>query len=238
MSKNLTVTVWICSSNSQVIILASFDGIRIGGCWKCGGNQEAVANSTGITRWNRGTNGSTGGTHHRSSSARCHSVAGRRALRQEGRLKNRPRRPTRHGQIVFNWSTLTHLVTLLSSLLSMNSFDFLIQPPTFFQIWILLKILLAFNSDHLCFLILLLKRIQTKWTMICWCSTFQRWFIYISTGWTLFLSQQDVVKLQILNLASKLCLSNPKQTKVLCQYVFRYVQEWNRNSIIIIDFIT
>ena len=39
-----------------------------------------------------------------------------------------------------------------------------------------------------------------------------------------FLLQQDVVKLQILNLASKLCLSNPKQTKVLCQYVFRYVR--------------
>merc|ERR1712071_659476 len=35
-----------------------------------------------------------------------------------------------------------------------------------------------------------------------------------------FPTEQDVVKLQILNLASKLCLSNPKQTKVLCQYVF------------------
>merc|ERR1740128_1279959 len=35
-----------------------------------------------------------------------------------------------------------------------------------------------------------------------------------------FSTEQDVVKLQILNLASKLCLSNPKQTKVLCQYVF------------------
>jgi len=28
------------------------------------------------------------------------------------------------------------------------------------------------------------------------------------------------VKLQILNLASKLCITNPKQTKTLCQYVF------------------
>ena len=45
----------------------------------------------------------------------------------------------------------------------------------------------------------------------------------------LCLSQQDVVKLQILNLASKLCLSNPKQTKVLCQYVFRYVWKSNFN---------
>ncbi|KAK4023361.1 hypothetical protein OUZ56_008777 [Daphnia magna] len=35
-----------------------------------------------------------------------------------------------------------------------------------------------------------------------------------------FSNEQDVVKLQILNLAAKLCLSNPKQTKVLCQYVF------------------
>nr|CAH0100612.1 unnamed protein product [Daphnia galeata] len=35
-----------------------------------------------------------------------------------------------------------------------------------------------------------------------------------------FANEQDVVKLQILNLAAKLCLSNPKQTKVLCQYVF------------------
>lgn len=28
------------------------------------------------------------------------------------------------------------------------------------------------------------------------------------------------MKLQILNLASKLCITNPKQTKTLCQYVF------------------
>jgi AP-3 complex subunit beta len=32
--------------------------------------------------------------------------------------------------------------------------------------------------------------------------------------------QEDIVKLQILNLAAKLCIINPKQTKLLCQYVF------------------
>ena len=32
--------------------------------------------------------------------------------------------------------------------------------------------------------------------------------------------QEDIVKLQILNLAAKLCLTNSKQTKLLCQYVF------------------
>ena len=28
------------------------------------------------------------------------------------------------------------------------------------------------------------------------------------------------MKLQIINLAAKLCVTNPKQTKLLCQYVF------------------
>ena len=32
--------------------------------------------------------------------------------------------------------------------------------------------------------------------------------------------QEDIVKLQIINLAAKLCITNPKQTKLLCQYVF------------------
>ena len=32
--------------------------------------------------------------------------------------------------------------------------------------------------------------------------------------------QEDIVKLQILNLAAKLCITNSKQTKLLCQYVF------------------
>ena len=32
--------------------------------------------------------------------------------------------------------------------------------------------------------------------------------------------QEDIVKLQILNLAAKLCITNPKQTKLLCQYIF------------------
>ena len=31
--------------------------------------------------------------------------------------------------------------------------------------------------------------------------------------------QEDIVKLQVLNLATKLCITNPKQTKLLCQYV-------------------
>lgn len=32
-------------------------------------------------------------------------------------------------------------------------------------------------------------------------------------------SQDDIVKLQTVNLAAKLCIANPKQTKLLCQYV-------------------
>jgi len=32
--------------------------------------------------------------------------------------------------------------------------------------------------------------------------------------------QDDIVKLQILNLATKLSITNPKQTRLLCQYVF------------------
>lgn len=32
--------------------------------------------------------------------------------------------------------------------------------------------------------------------------------------------QDDIVKLQILNLAVKLCLTNPKQTRQLAQYIF------------------
>ncbi len=35
-----------------------------------------------------------------------------------------------------------------------------------------------------------------------------------------FTSEEVMVKLQILNLAAKLCLVNPKQTKLLAQYVF------------------
>ena len=31
--------------------------------------------------------------------------------------------------------------------------------------------------------------------------------------------QEDIVKLQTVNLAAKLCIANPKQTKQLCQYV-------------------
>lgn len=31
--------------------------------------------------------------------------------------------------------------------------------------------------------------------------------------------QEDIVKLQVLNLSVKLCITNPKQTKLLCQYV-------------------
>lgn len=34
-----------------------------------------------------------------------------------------------------------------------------------------------------------------------------------------FVSEEDIVKLQILNLAAKMCITNPKQTKLLCQYV-------------------
>ena len=33
------------------------------------------------------------------------------------------------------------------------------------------------------------------------------------------LPQDDAVKLQTVNLAAKLCIANPKQTKLLCQYV-------------------
>jgi len=32
--------------------------------------------------------------------------------------------------------------------------------------------------------------------------------------------QEDIVKLQILNLATKLSITNAKQTRLLCQYVF------------------
>ncbi|XP_063229691.1 AP-3 complex subunit beta-2 [Bacillus rossius redtenbacheri] len=45
-----------------------------------------------------------------------------------------------------------------------------------------------------------------------------------------FISEEDIVKLQILNLAVKLFLTNPKQTKLLCQYVFslaRYDQNYD-----------
>ncbi|KAK7499691.1 hypothetical protein BaRGS_00009032 [Batillaria attramentaria] len=34
-----------------------------------------------------------------------------------------------------------------------------------------------------------------------------------------FINEEDIVKLQVLNLATKLCITNPKQTKLLCQYV-------------------
>lgn len=34
-----------------------------------------------------------------------------------------------------------------------------------------------------------------------------------------FTNEEDIVKLQVLNLAVKLCITNPKQTKLLCQYV-------------------
>ncbi|KAK0178208.1 hypothetical protein PV328_002181 [Microctonus aethiopoides] len=36
-----------------------------------------------------------------------------------------------------------------------------------------------------------------------------------------FINEKDIVKLQILNLAVKLCLNNPEQTKLFCQYVFQ-----------------
>ncbi|XP_012232882.1 AP-3 complex subunit beta-1 [Linepithema humile] len=36
-----------------------------------------------------------------------------------------------------------------------------------------------------------------------------------------FVNEQDIVKLQTLNLAVKLCLNNPTQTKPFCQYVFQ-----------------
>ncbi|XP_067931341.1 AP-3 complex subunit beta-2-like [Watersipora subatra] len=35
-----------------------------------------------------------------------------------------------------------------------------------------------------------------------------------------FMQEEDIVKLQTLNLAAKLCITNPKQTQLLCQYVF------------------
>lgn len=35
-----------------------------------------------------------------------------------------------------------------------------------------------------------------------------------------FLLQEDLVKLQVLNLAVKLCLTNPEQTQQLAQYIF------------------
>ncbi|KAK7116839.1 AP-3 complex subunit beta-2-like isoform X2 [Littorina saxatilis] len=34
-----------------------------------------------------------------------------------------------------------------------------------------------------------------------------------------FVNEEDIVKLQVLNLATKLCITNPKQCKLLCQYV-------------------
>ncbi|XP_034943244.1 AP-3 complex subunit beta-2 [Chelonus insularis] len=36
-----------------------------------------------------------------------------------------------------------------------------------------------------------------------------------------FTNEKDIVKLQVLNLAVKLCLNNPEQTKLFCQYVFQ-----------------
>lgn len=42
--------------------------------------------------------------------------------------------------------------------------------------------------------------------------------------------QHDIVKLQVLNLAVKLYITNPEQTKLLCQYVFnlaRYDQNYD-----------
>jgi len=53
---------------------------------------------------------------------------------------------------------------------------------------------------------------------------------HISDKIILLLFQEDIVKLQILNLAVKLYLTNPKQTKLLCQYVFslaRYDQNYD-----------
>lgn len=35
-----------------------------------------------------------------------------------------------------------------------------------------------------------------------------------------FVDEEDIVKLQILNLAAKMCITNSKQTRLLCQYVF------------------
>ncbi|XP_061173908.1 AP-3 complex subunit beta-2-like [Saccostrea echinata] len=35
-----------------------------------------------------------------------------------------------------------------------------------------------------------------------------------------FINEEDIVKLQILNLAAKLCITNSKQTRLLCQYIF------------------
>lgn len=43
-----------------------------------------------------------------------------------------------------------------------------------------------------------------------------------------FINEQDIVKLQILNLAVKLCLNNPVQTKPFCQYVFQ-LAKYDRN---------
>lgn len=46
----------------------------------------------------------------------------------------------------------------------------------------------------------------------------------------IFINEDDIVKLQILNLAAKLCITNSKQTKLLCQYVFnlaRYDQNYD-----------
>ena len=39
------------------------------------------------------------------------------------------------------------------------------------------------------------------------------------TGTSSVILQEDIVKLQTVNLAAKLCIANPKQTKLLCQYV-------------------
>lgn len=36
-----------------------------------------------------------------------------------------------------------------------------------------------------------------------------------------FINEEDIVKLQTLNLAVKLCLNNPEQTKKICQYIFQ-----------------
>ena len=45
------------------------------------------------------------------------------------------------------------------------------------------------------------------------------WLIFTVKKKFVFL-QEDIVKLQILNLAAKLVITNSKQTKLLCQYVF------------------
>lgn len=43
---------------------------------------------------------------------------------------------------------------------------------------------------------------------------------YMFIMWLFYGTQEDIVKLQILNLAAKMCITNSKQTRLLCQYVF------------------